>query len=312
MVHSSLFDELALAPSANWAALIKRHDLVSNYIQISHPSADDINSYARHAGISPRMFYRLVRKHRAREQGASAPTKIVGRGKPLCKTQEDAIAAAIHAAGVGASTKEVVAAVRLASESFGVPPPSEYAIIDRLRSGRDLAGLNAKLAHAFDWILDACSLDIQIDCGGDRFEAASIVGLINLRSGKLERHQIVIGAFGATDFADLGKKMCSSKASPDTLDELAVTRTAWGPVTKAFSTLSARAVRFVPCPPNTIRSGGALRSIFGQRLGGIRLLSRRYARADANRSVGVPSYIVSAVVARLIEQWNYNVEDTAN
>lgn len=303
MVHSSLVDELAFAPSANWAALINRHDLVCNYLQISKPAAEDINCHAGQARLSPRMFYRLVRQHRARLRGDSAPTKIIGRGKPLCKNQEAAIAAAVRIAGAGATTKTVVDAVRNTSASFGVPPPSEYTIIDRLRRGCDLAGLNERLGFAYDWIVDACATDIHIERGAGEVEAAWIVGIINLRSGIVAGHHVCVGApNGADVLSAIESERSGEKLPAITPAVVACTSAVHEQAISAFAVRAEDASAIALHRPQGIRTGGALRYILGQKLGGIRLYSRQSARTRSERSAGTALPVVRAVVAELLRR----------
>jgi len=305
MVHSSVVDELAFAPSANWAMLINRHNLICNYLQILKPAAEDINFYASKAGLSPRMFYRLVRRHRARLQGDFAPKKIIGRGKPLSKNQEAAVAAAVRIAGAGATTKNVVDAVRNTSASFGVLPPSEYTVIDRLRRGCDLSGLNERLGYAYDWIVDACATDIYIERGAGEVEVAWIVGIINLKSGVVAGHHLCVGAPNAADVLSAIKSEWSGDRIPAiTPAVVACTGAIHEQAIGAFAVRAASDGAIALYRHQGIRTGEALRYILGQKLGGVRIYSRQSARTRGERSAGAALPVVRAVVAELLRRSN--------
>ena len=305
MVHASLVEELAVAPSSSWAALIQRHNLVRDYLQILRPTKGDISAFANRAGVSQRMFYRLVKRHRDHLQGSSKPTKITGRGAPICRDQEAVIADAIRLSGPGATTKEVVDAVRHISADLGLRLPSEFAIIDRIRCGSDLAGLNERLQCAFEWVVDACATDLEIECWAGETKTAWIVGLIDLARGTIEHHLLCVGVPGAADLHEIiGERWCGITAVRAGAGPLAVTPIICKQIAGAISSLSDGVAKIAPCPRNTIRSGEALRSIFGQKLGGIRLRSRRGVVAEDNRPAGVPEDIARAVVDELIDTWN--------
>lgn len=305
MVHASLVEELAVASSSSWAALIQRHNLVRDYLQILRPTKGDISAFANRAGVSQRMFYRLVKRHRDHLKGLSQPMKITGRGSPICRDQEAAITDAIRLSGPGATTKEVVDAVRHISADLGLRPPSEYAIIDRLRCGFDLVGLNERLQYAFEWIIDACATDLEIERGAGETKTAWIVGLIDLARGTIDHHLLCVGAPGAADLHEMiGERWRGITAVRAGAGALAVTPIICKQVAGAISSLSYGVAKIAPCPRNTIRSGEALRSIFGQKLGGIRLRSRQGVIAEDNRPAGIPEDIARAVVDELIDTWN--------
>lgn len=304
MVDANLVEELAVASSACWATLIKRHEVIGEYLQLPRPIATDVREFAGKIGLSQRSFYRLIKEHRHRRAGNSRPTKITGRGTPISNSQEAAIAEAIRLSGPGAATKKVVEAARIISADIGIPTPSEPAIIARLRRGGDLAGLNEKLKNTAGWIVDACLTDIEIELGGGQTQVAWIVGLVDLTSGKIQSHRLCIAPNAASVASVIGEKWYNMTALTAECATLAVTPVIGKYLSRAIYLSADGPVAITPCCQNGIRSGEALRCILGLKLGAIQLRTRLCARAEKNRATGVPKDIACAVVTKLIEEWN--------
>lgn len=306
MVEQFLIDELSHSPTRNWSEIISRHKAVREYLSLHRATVRDVDRFAERLGLSRRMFYRLIKRYQRYLEGKEASGKIRGRGRRLASDQEAAIEEAIRLAGPGASTKEVVEAVRHIGADRAIPVPSEFAIISRLRRGADLCGLNEKLQHQSDWMVDACSTDIVVETPNGGAEVVWITGLIDLASGRIESHGICVGVPSQVDL----ERLIVDWIGPN--GQIAVSR--WRLVATAVvnskmelaaDLLASRSILAAPCPRGAIRSSEALRSLLGQRLGNIGLRSRR--PTTQLRVEGVSNEVAVAVVDHLIRKSNENL-----
>lgn len=304
MTDATLVQELCATPSGEWPKRIRRHELVVAYLGLQKASTADVDRFAALAGMSRRMFYRLISIHKQRVAGCLPEPRLLSRGCFLEKESNNIIADAIASLPPDSACKTVVQEVRRLGRAHDKLEPSDFTIRARLKATGRIEGLQAKVGGRCSLIIDACCTDLILQEGHENVAPAWLAALVDAQAGHILQIAVSLGAPDLLPLADFLVTSHDQRRKPH-LGETVIGVT---------SVVANRLIDLFTDQPNAgfafrrldgvLRSGEAMQFMLGGQIGRVRLRPRPRRVPPQRQAEGAPIDIASAVVDRLVSQFN--------
>jgi len=291
---------LAETAPQHWDEARRRLGIVRRYVAEGDRSIAAVDEYARQAGISRSLFYRLARIY---AKGAAPSVRNASKDdadKDVDPTT-DLTARAIEFAGPSASGSQVYRTVVELSKAEGIGTPTQRGV--RLRTVQMLAGrsIAARMGLTADFAIDRAVLNLDVGVAGSPLPA-HLVCMVDLERGRIVRHLLTAGeptselvASLAGDDAVRGAPIAISQSDASLFVER---------VRSAVVETSGRLVI------GRWQAGTAIRAAVGLKLGKVALLARIPRSARPMTPVGFDT--AGRVIDRLLEPYRLQPGEAAD
>jgi len=295
-----------------WEQTITRHEAVDAYLALSGSGVRAVRDCASEIGVDARTFYRMVAMRRPKPSGRGRPPRQGNVGTRTTKSRaslgphlEEIISMAFERVTRPCQLSDVQAEVLRLSHERNISPPARGTVRGRFR---DATNGNIQSANISSWILDSCTLAVDLKGPEGAIAPAVLVALVQPSMRQVLLHGLFCGQpsqmeinklFNDLDTTSAGSRIPGSIIASSAFryhsDQLAALLRQIG-VTLTAPALSSRGAA------NPTIGGEAIRNVVGSQLGKIAIRTRR-ARGELSDPV-VTLETARTVVASLIERLN--------
>lgn len=269
-----------------------------------------MRDYASKIGLDPRTFYRLIATRRNGSAGRGRPRRQLpshSAATPqatLSRELQEIITLALQRVARPCQLSEVQAEVIRLSEERNVAPPARGTVRSRFR---DVSNAPTPDRGGSSWILDSCTLAVDLEEPAGGIAPAVLVALVDSRARQVALHDLFCGHPGLMEMDKLfrdSNRDDPRSSIPDSIIASWAFKHQAGALAKL---LRQRGIVLSTTSPscrgaaNPMITGEAIRSVVGSMLGKIPIRTRtaRGTQADPIVSLDVARAVVAASIERI-------------
>lgn len=298
MAYNSVGRYLATLPPKNWPTAVVHGAAIEQYLQRGIKSEHD--AIAGSLAMHPRKLYRLISQFKAAQHNNALKFKH-GQHSPINRRTLELLDETISQLSENSREPEILKAVQIRCQEENIPSPSLTAVRTRMSRAPERPDLNRRFDLDGDLVLDSCQLDMSGLGPDNQRLPIYIIGLIEMKSGKVLTHNVETARPTPTmalDFLASSKGAIESDDRPKVLLS-AIDLPAEGGSTTA-SVLEGLPLAYDRKKSGAIWAGRAWAASFGRRLGRIQICHHKQSTAKE----ATPLPFVKEAVKILIERGN--------